>query len=371
MTMARPLVMSGLLLLQVAFCAGSGSAADLRSVEVGPGSLVVAAADGRIAVRDPATGRVGIFAADGRQLTAVAPPAPDGRDVNGMALRDGTLLLAFGDVDGGGMDVELVDIATGDAAAVWKVPYFPGKVFAGLHDWVFEGASMTSPPVVVRVDDLGAPHATLELPAGLADRASAALGSPIAAILRVTAAGGELWGVPGGIYELWRFPGQGSWERFPPPPCLALTGHRVSGDVAVRKALEFARNAPEEHREALLSRLEKALAAGLEINRTFGAVHQVAAVGDRVAVLLEPHPELVDGACRLDVWDVGAAPRVRDARVLQGPCPRFVGLTPDGAWLLHDDGFEHIALGAPSEDPCSEPGPPTGAAGSAIDPARP
>ena len=64
--------------------------------------------------------------------------------------------------------------------------------------------------------------------------------------------GKEVWGIPSGVYELWRPPQHGKpFRRVAPPNCLAAQGQELTGQENVQHVLELSKNWPDEVRESI------------------------------------------------------------------------------------------------------------------------
>ncbi len=179
---------------------------------------------------------------------------------------------------------------------------------------VMERLSLGDPAPLQVFDLSGKAVATYPLPTDLVRSVQRETGSGWLAHVRTFFAGDELWGVPGGLYELWRLGKAPS--RIEVEPGRRVVGNRLTGETAARWYEE--RGVPPGPRRA---------AAVWQ-----PAVRQASPSGHTVALLLEDRPDAESGRCRVDLWSF-PGPRPGESVRIPGPCPDAVYQGVGGLWL--------------------------------------
>ncbi len=269
---------------------------------------------GGVAVLEGRAGPMRTWDAAGRPagtITVVDAPV-GGSPMPPAASRTHIALLWRGADDG--VVVQLYSLARGRRIRQLTFPSFPATVTLGPDAVVMERLSLDDPAPLQVFDLKGKAVATYPLPADLVRSVRLETGSPWLAHVRTFFAGDELWGVPGGLYELWRLGKAPS--RIEVEPGRRVVGNRLTGETAARWYEE--RGVPPGPRRA---------AAVWQ-----PAVRQASPSGHTVALLLEDRPDAESGRCRVDLWSF-PGPRPGESVRIPGPCPDAVYQGVGGLWL--------------------------------------
>ncbi len=269
---------------------------------------------GGIAVMEGQAGPVRMWNAAGHPdgtIGIVGPPA-DASPLPPAASRTHIALMWRGVDDR--LVVQLYSLAGGPFVRQLTFPSSVVTVALGPSSIVMEELSVDDPAPVKVFDLNGRAVATYPLPTELVRSVRLEAGSTWLAHVRTFFHGDELWGVPGGLYELWRL-GEAPL-RVQIEPVQRVRGNYLTGETAVRRYEE--RGIPQGPRRA---------AAIWE-----PAVRQASPSGDTVAFLLEDRPDAESGRCRADLWSF-PGPRPGPSARIPGPCPDAVYQGVNGLWL--------------------------------------
>lgn len=150
--------------------------------------------------------------------------------------------------------------------------------------------------------------------------------------------GKEVWGIPSGVYELWRPPQHGKpFRRVAPPNCLAAQGQELTGQENVQHVLELSKNWPDEVRESI----ERGAKHG-GLAPSFLSPTSHIKVWDRF-VAVQVRDWKATGAERVDVWNMDTESIV--AVVGIPGTASLVAFNDSGLWLKVDEGrLEQLPL---------------------------
>lgn len=339
-----------------------------------PGSRLAGSGDGRLVTVERGSWQLSVWSAEGALLVRHALPVSPSATLTSLAGRPAHALVAVVDPASPGLTGLLVELPGGAVQRRFEVPVFPASLFAAPQGFLVQEVSFGDRSRLYWLADTATLGSEVATPEPVWERARA-LGKPVAAALGVVSAAGGVWAVPAGWYELWEL--RGSTPRVvTPPPCLAVSGHLLSGEAAAAKVRwrygqdgrDLARHA-EKSSAALGGGGAGAPSAALPSKTAsprprgsfFPAVLGVTGEGSHLVVLLDVVPEQPQGGCRLDLWDVSGA-ALRGVAPLAGPCPLRVALAGGKVWLY--EASNRVSL-VPAEafhppPPCPSSPPPAG-----------
>ncbi len=305
--------------------------------------------DGRLMTLDP-TGFASVWDGQGKLLDTLTIEGATPIQEDGGALLQvaGDLAVLCQTENAPPIACKVIDLRTRRVVARFTDDTYPASVTAVGGGWVVARRRSLQEPSVHRYDQSGRLLGRLPLPQVMIDRARSEGGGSQAACPRVFMVGSEIWAIPSGLYEFFRL--APPMDRgFEVSPCLKVAGNLVPGEFAAERADQLHRclgipnpfaSFADNTRAAMDAWRREQGQPPLPLKTPvvtgppswFAAVHEVAVHGSRVAVLVEPHPEKPEEACRVDLWRF-PGPSWTASQTIASPCPRLVGLTRAGAWL--------------------------------------
>ncbi len=294
--------------------AGPPPTATLAEYVAPTGALWCALPAGGVAVLEGRSGPVRLWNAGGRprgviEITSVS----DGAAPIASIASQTHLALLWKGADGG-LVVQLFSLSSRSRVRELRFPSFAVTVTLGPDSLVMEGLSVDDAAPVQVFDLKGQVLAIYPLPAELIKSVRVQTGSMWLAHVRAFFHGRELWGIPGGVYELWRL-GKIPF-RVEVGADRRVSGNHLTGEVAARRYEERGTPPGPGRASALVE----------------AAVRQVSPRGDRVAVLLEDRPAAESGRCRVDFWTF-PGPKPGASVRITGSCPDAVYQGDHGLWL--------------------------------------
>lgn len=294
--------------------AGPPPTATLAEYVAPTGALWCALPAGGVAVLEGRSGPVRLWDAGGRPRGVIeVTSAPDGAAPIASIASQTHLALLWKGVDGG-LVVQLFSLPSRSRVRELRFPSSAVTVTLGPSTLVMEGLSVDEVAPVQVFDLKGQALATYPLPAELIQSVQGQTGSTWLAHVRTFFHGRELWGIPGGVYELWRL-GKAPF-RVEVAAARRVSGNHLTGEAAARRYQERGIPPGPGRASALVE----------------PAVRQVSPRGDRVAVLLEDRPAAESGRCRVDFWRFPGPKPGASIRV-PGSCPDAVYQGDHGLWL--------------------------------------
>lgn len=278
---------------------------------------------GGLAVMEGRAGPVRMWDPAGRPAGVIeVVDVPAGASPMAPAASRTHIALMWQDVDNK-LAVQLYSLAGGRCIRRMAFPSSVVTVTLGPDSIVMEQLSVDDPAPLQVFDLRGRAAATYPLPAELVRSVQRETGSTWLAHVRTFFHGDELWGVPGGLYELWHLGKAPS--RIEVEPSRRVRGHYLTGETAVRRYEE--RGVPPGPRRA-----------GAIVEP---AVRQASLSGDTVAFLVEDQPEAEGGRCRADIWSF-PGPELRSWVRLPGSCPDAVYQGVNGLWVRRQGRVEWL-----------------------------